>query len=113
MDESRALDEYLTAIRALQPARRSRDVELLRAARAGDEASRRVIIENFLEVTALLAIWYAPENLRLLDAIQEANLVLCTLVDDTACPDPGLKLASAIQAHFEALGHGPPFGASG
>jgi hypothetical protein len=112
VDDSR-VDEYMKAIRELQPGRRNRNAELLNAARAGDEASRRLVIESFLEITALLAIWYAPESLRVIDAIQEANVVLCALVDDTACPDPGVQLASAIKAHFEALGHRRPYGVGG
>jgi len=111
VDDSRALEEYMNAIRELQPARRNRDAELLSAGRAGDEASRRLVIESFLEVTALLAIWYAPEGLRLIDAIQEGNVVLGALVDDTGCADPGLELAGAIKSHFQALGDRGPFGA--
>jgi hypothetical protein len=104
VDDTRALDEYLNTIRELQPAGRNRDAELLNAARAGDEASRRLVIESFLEITALLAIWYAPEGLRLIDAIQEANIVLCAHVDDNNCPDPALWLASSIKERFDAFG---------
>jgi hypothetical protein len=104
VDERQVLEEYLTAIRELQPARRLYDDELLKAARAGDQASRRVVIECLLEITALLAIRYAPERLRILDAIQEANVVLCRLVDDTSCPDPVLRLTPAIKERLDVLG---------
>jgi DNA-directed RNA polymerase sigma subunit (sigma70/sigma32) len=111
VDDRRALEDYMSAVRELPPLRREREAEFLKAARAGDESSRRFAIEGLVEVSALLAIRYAPEGWRLIDAIQEANVVLCGLVDDTDCADPGLNLASAIKAHFEVLTRGQPFGA--
>jgi DNA-directed RNA polymerase sigma subunit (sigma70/sigma32) len=108
VDDSRALEDYMSAVRELPPLRREREAELLEAARAGDESSRRFAIEGLVEISALLAIRYAPEGLRLIDAIQEANVVLCRLVDDAKCPDPALLLASAIKERLEALQHGQP-----
>jgi DNA-directed RNA polymerase sigma subunit (sigma70/sigma32) len=109
VDDSRALEDYMSAVRDLPPLRREREVELLKAARAGDKSSRQLAIEGLVEMTALLAIRYAPEGMRLIDAIQEANVVLNRFVDDPDCADPGLNLASGITAHFEALARGERF----
>src|SRR5437016_2392508 len=72
----------------------------LKSGREGDELARKRVIEGHLELTALLALRLAPDWLRPLDAVQEANLVLVCLVDDPSVAHPAGSLTEALQARF-------------
>jgi len=73
--------------------------ELLRAAE-GDHDARKRVIEGNLEVAARLALRLAPNWMRALDAIQEANLVLVRLVVDGVGGQPADRLSDELISHY-------------
>ena len=99
------LAAYLREVRELPVLGQGEEGDALARSRtrAGDETARRRLIEGYLELTALLAIRLAPDGMRPLDAIQEANLVLIRLVDDTAVTRLAARLTDAIVERFDEL----------
>jgi len=76
--------------------------ELLRAAE-GDHDARKRVIEGNLEVAARLALRLAPDWMRPIDAIQEANLVLARLVDDGSGGQPADRLSDELVNHYAGV----------
>ena len=97
---------YLSEVRKLPLLPPSEEREALKRAREGDEAARRRVIEGYLELTTLLALRLAPEGMRPLDAVQEANVVLMRLVDDASVDRPAARLTDALVKFFKS--GGPP-----
>ena len=94
------LADYLEKVRQTPLLTSGEERESLKRAREGDESARKRVIEGYLEVTALLAIRLAADWMRLLDAIQEGNLVVLRLVDDASVAVPAARLGEALVAHF-------------
>lgn len=94
---------YLSEVRSLPLLTLTEERDVLKRAREGDEAARRRVIEGYLELVTLLALRLAPEGMRPIDAIQEANLVLLRLVDDASVDRPAAHLTDAILALFRRL----------
>jgi DNA-directed RNA polymerase sigma subunit (sigma70/sigma32) len=94
------LAEYLNEVGGLHRLSSDDEREELVRAREGDQVARRRVIEGNLEVTAHLALRLAPDWMRPLDAIQEANLVLVRLVDDGSSGRPADRLSDDLVRHF-------------
>jgi hypothetical protein len=97
------LATYLREVRDLPVLTPIEEREALALGRNGDDAARSRVIEGYLELTALLAARLAPDWMRSIDAIQEANVVLTQLVDDKSVPRPAVRLTGELVAHFEDL----------
>lgn len=98
--EEQNLADYLSEVRQFPLLTLTAEREGLKRAREGDEPARKRVIEGHLELTALLALRLAPEWLRPLDAVQEANIVLVRLIDDPSVAHPAARLTDALLAHF-------------
>jgi DNA-directed RNA polymerase sigma subunit (sigma70/sigma32) len=101
--EDEKLAVYLSEVRQLPLLTFTEEREGLQRAREGDESARRRVIEGHLELAALLALRLAPTWMRPLDAVQEANLVLIRLIDDTSVDHPAARLTDTLLAHFAEI----------
>jgi hypothetical protein len=81
-DDDQLLQQYLSDVRAVPDLGRETLGDLLARARDGEAEAEARVLEALLEVTAVLTQHLAPPTMRTLDAIQEANLVLMSLVRD-------------------------------
>lgn len=97
--EGEVLDAYLVQARSALLRSRSRGEELLSSARAGDEASRKLLLEGYLDLTSSLAMALRPDGLTELEAVQEANLALLDVIDSEAPDIPG-ALPAEITRRF-------------
>jgi hypothetical protein len=87
--------------------------DLLRAGLLGqvrdadtDQARRELLcgyVEPVLEVVALMAVAAAPQSMRPMDAVAEANVIFVGLVQDASVPDPLLALADSLQATLRRI----------
>ncbi|HEY7107478.1 MAG TPA: hypothetical protein VH986_13810 [Acidimicrobiia bacterium] len=98
--EDRLFWDYLESVRRLELPTPNEERALLEHARTGDTDARARVIEGSLELAALLAWKLRPDGWRAADAVQEANLLLISLVDDPAIDNPALRLADAINGFF-------------
>lgn len=96
------LNQYLAEIRAIPPISAEDEQALLKAARAGDAAAQRRVTESYLELTCLLAVKLAPPAMSWLDAVQEANRTLLSLIQDERVDCPALSLAQRIFEDLQA-----------
>lgn len=104
MEEARLLEDYLSEIARLGVMSAGEDADLLlRQAREGDAVARSRFIDSLLPLTATVAMRECPPWMRPLDAIQEANVVLLTLVDDPDVTDPEQVLAAAVQSWLASM----------
>lgn len=101
--DDEALAGYLAEVRSAPILTRQRELELRRTARAGDAAARTALIEGYLELAAMLALRLAPEWMRPLDAIQEANVVLVRMMEEDDHAVLGAVLPTRLLAHYESL----------
>lgn len=106
-DEDQLLQQYLTDVRAIPDLDRETLGDLLARARDGEAEAEAQVLEALLEVTAVLTQHLAPPTMRTLDAIQESNLVLMSLVRDEDVQVPVLALPAALAMRFTELEGGP------
>jgi hypothetical protein len=99
-DDEAVLAEYFDAIRAVPRLTPGQGIGLLDGARRGNHEAAERFIEGCLEVTALLALHLAPAWMTPLDAIQEANIVLMGLVDDSSVQSPVAVLTDKLVRHY-------------
>ena len=103
MNDARLLEEYLTEVRGLPTVPATERADLVERARGGDAEARKRAIESLLPEAATVATSECPVGMRVLDAIQEANVVVVRLVDDEQVPDPASALGDAVRRHLSAL----------
>ena len=103
MSEDEALDLYLRDVRSLPGIDRVVIADLLQRARNGDGAAEMELAQGLLELTAVVTRHLAPPTMRTLDAIQEANLVLMTLLQDRSVASPVHALPEALARRFADL----------
>lgn len=103
VSENEALDHYLKDVRGLPDLDRAAIADLLHRAREGDDHAETELLQGLLELTAVMTQHLAPSTMRTLDAIQEANLVLMTLVKDRAVASPVHALPEALDQRFAEL----------
>jgi DNA-directed RNA polymerase sigma subunit (sigma70/sigma32) len=97
------LDRYLSDVRSRPIFSAADEPGLLSACRDGDEGARTRLVNGYLELVALLALRLAPIDMRPLDAIQEANVVLIRLLEDESVTAPSAALTSALVRHYEEI----------
>jgi hypothetical protein len=98
-----ALARYFRDIHKVRRVPREELPQKLTLAREGTDTARRVreeVLEGCLEVAALLALHVAPPWMSDLDAVQEANLTIMKLIDDSSVPSPVAALTPALLKRF-------------
>jgi hypothetical protein len=88
--DDQLLGEYLSEVRSLSSTSEAERANWLALARGGDATARKRYIESLLLEAAT-------------DAIQEANVVLVDLVDDSQLPDPATALVEAVRRHLSSI----------
>jgi hypothetical protein len=106
VQDDQLLGEYLSEVRSLPIASAAERASGLALTRGGDAAARKRYIESLLLEAATVATDECPQGIRPLDAIQEANVVLVHLVDDSQVPDPANVLIDAVRHHLSSMTSG-------
>jgi hypothetical protein len=101
--DDQLLGEYLSEVRSLSSTSEAERANWLALARGGDATARKRYIESLLLEAATVATGECPPGMRPLDAIQEANVVLVDLVDDSQLPDPATALVEAVRRHLSSI----------
>ena len=99
--EDWVLKDYLAKVRR-QSFIPNDEGTLVKATREGDPKARELLIKSYLLITAEIGLRLARPNMKPLDAILEANVVLLRLID-AGVDKPAAELGPAIEKHFAAF----------
>lgn len=99
-DDEESLATYLAEVRRLPVLTAENESLLLAATRDGSEETKKRLVEGYLELVAFLALRLAPLDMRPLDAIQEAPVVLMRLLEDKSVAAPAHELTPALVRHY-------------
>ena len=100
------LEGYLWGVHRGAISRRD-ERELLSRARSGDSLALDSLIQNYLELTALITLKLVREGFPMRTAIQESNAVLTNLLQDSSVEEPVLLLADMIHRALQRIDRQP------